>query len=196
MGMSDSSQVLHHPVAHFSFLMPGGLNMKMQKLDRDGHLEGRDLQCSDSNLVQVCDVLRSAALPRRWEKLKSFRCSRYYSLQEYLWRFWCHSPPLLMSEEVYLPPVSSLGKPKCMPESIECLLVEVFLWWMMTKTPKMSKIRLFTFQTCSPRDETVILAFFIILHHLSALPDCVSLFLLPYLFWLWTKLFFKLSNVP
>lgn len=51
----------------------------MQKLDRVGHLDGRDLQCSDSNPVQVYNVLRPAALPRRWEELKSFRCSRYYS---------------------------------------------------------------------------------------------------------------------
>lgn len=45
MGMFDSSHMLHHllAVVCVSLLTPRGLNRKMQKLDRTGHLKGSDL---------------------------------------------------------------------------------------------------------------------------------------------------------
>lgn len=48
-----------------SLLTPRGLNRELQKLDRSGYLKGSDLQGSDCNLLQVCDVVWPAGVPMR-----------------------------------------------------------------------------------------------------------------------------------
>lgn len=66
--MFDSSQVQCQPLAvvHVSpCLCQEVLIDNCKKFDRSGYLKGGDLQGSDCNLVQVCDVVWPAGVPRR-----------------------------------------------------------------------------------------------------------------------------------